>query len=216
MAASSPAPVVTFGADAGADVRVEDLVLDELARASFRVRTPWGDAAVRLAVSGAHMATNAAAAIAAAGVVGVDVAAAADALGAATMSAARMDVVRVASGGVVINDAYNANPTSMTAALHALAAVEGTRRVAVLGPMAELDDPDVAHREIAGVARELGAELVAVGTDRYGIEPVDREAVADVVGPITPGTVVVVKASNAGGLQAVAAALIAAAGGPAD
>jgi len=215
MAGTSPAPVVTFGSDVAADVRIEDLVLDELARASFRVRTPWGDAAVRLSVSGAHMAGNAAAAIAVAGVTGVDIAAAADALGAAAVSAARMDVVRVASGGVVINDAYNANPTSMRASLHALAAVDGSRRVAVLGPMAELDEPDAAHREIAAVVRSIGAELVAVGTDRYGVEPVEREAVVDVVGPITPGTVVVVKASLVGGLQAVAGALIAAAGGPA-
>lgn len=214
MASVSAAPVLTFGADSAADARIEDLVLDEVARPSFRLRTPWGDAEVRLAVSGAHMAGNAAAAIAVAGVTGVEVGAAAEAVGRATLAAARMDVVRVASGGVVINDAYNANPTSMRAALHALAAVEGTRRIAVLGPMAELDEPEPAHREIAAVVRSIGAELVAVGTDRYGVEPADRDAVVDVVGPIGPGMVVVVKASLVGGLQAVAAALIAAAGGP--
>ena len=91
----------------------------------------------------------------------------------------RMQLVRTATGGLVINDAYNANPTSMAAALDALAAVEADRRVAVLGLMAELDDPDPAHRAIAARASELGIELIAVDTDRYGIAP-DRRA--DVVG----------------------------------
>ena len=54
----------------------------------------------------------------------------------------RMQLLTAASGGLVINDAYNANPTSMRAALDALAAVDAERRVAVLGGMAELADPD--------------------------------------------------------------------------
>ena len=57
----------------------------------------------------------------------------------------RMQVDRAAAGGLVINDAYNANPTSMAAALDALAAVDADRRIAVLGMMAELDDPAPAH-----------------------------------------------------------------------
>ena len=73
----------------------------------------------------------------------------------------------------MINDAYNANPTSMRAALDALANVDARRRVAVVGLMAELDEPGAAHREIAAHAEALGVELIAVGTDWYGVAPVE-------------------------------------------
>ncbi|HEU4839979.1 MAG TPA: UDP-N-acetylmuramoyl-tripeptide--D-alanyl-D-alanine ligase [Ilumatobacteraceae bacterium] len=203
------ARVLTYGAARGADVRIEGLVLDALARPRFDLRTPWGSATVELAASGAHMASNAAAAVAVAGLVGVDVAAAAAALGAAPLSAMRMQIVPAASGGVVINDAYNANPTSMTAALRSLAAVAAERRVAVLGAMAELDDPEAAHRQVAATARELGIELVAVGTDRYGSPPVDDAAVGAAVGPVVAGVAVLVKASRAVGLERLVADLAA-------
>ena len=107
-------------------------------------------------MSGAHMAPNAAAALAVAGIVGVGVELAADALGAAELSSMRMQVVTADAGGIVINDAYNANPTSMRAALDALAAMAADRRVAVLGEMAELDDPEPAHLDVAARARRAG------------------------------------------------------------
>ena len=69
----------------------------------------------------------------------------------------------------MINDAYNANPASMAAALDALGAVAADRRIAVLGLMAELDDPAAAHRAIAATAGRLGIELVAVETEHYGV-----------------------------------------------
>jgi UDP-N-acetylmuramoyl-tripeptide--D-alanyl-D-alanine ligase len=209
MRARTRAAVLTYGHAPDADVRIDDLVLDDLARARATVRTPWGDVTVSLAVPGAHMAANAAAALAVAGVVGVDVAAAAAALGGASMSAMRMQVIAAASGGVVINDAYNANPTSMTAALRSLAAMSAVRRVAVLGAMAELDDPVAAHREVAATARELGIEVVAVGTDGYGAPVVADVDVPTVVGPIDAGVAVLVKASRAVGLERVVAALVA-------
>jgi UDP-N-acetylmuramoyl-tripeptide--D-alanyl-D-alanine ligase len=209
MRARTGARVLTYGRDRRADVRVDDLVLDALARPSATVRTPWGSVEVRLAVSGAHMAANAAAAIAVAGVVGVDVAAAGAALGGAALSAMRMQVLRAASGGIVINDAYNANPSSTTAALESLAAVAASRRVAVLGTMAELDDPAAAHREVAATARRLGIELVAVGTDHYGVAALDDEAAAAAVGPVRDGVAVLVKASRAVGLERLATALAA-------
>ena len=90
-------------------------------------------ARVELAVSGLHMAWNAAAAIAVAGTVGVDLDAAVGALSSAEVSRMRMELIELPSGAVVINDAYNANPTSMRAALDALAAMDARRRVAVLG-----------------------------------------------------------------------------------
>jgi UDP-N-acetylmuramoyl-tripeptide--D-alanyl-D-alanine ligase len=208
MAGRTGARVVTFGHSAGADVRIDGLEVDGLARPTFSARTPWGEVSVALAVSGAHMAMNAAAALAVAGVLGVDVGDAADALGAAHVSPMRMQVVPTAAGGVVINDAYNANPTSMRAALDALAGVDAERRIAVLGVMAELDDPDAAHREVAAYACALEIELVPVGTDRYGGEPLGPPDVAAVIGPVDAGTAVLVKASRAAGLESVAEALI--------
>jgi UDP-N-acetylmuramoyl-tripeptide--D-alanyl-D-alanine ligase len=208
MAARTRATVVTFGRAQDADVRIEHLQLDTMARPSFQARTPWGAVAVTLGVTGAHMAMNAAAALAVAGVLGLDLAGPAEALADAAVSAMRMQVVTTRAGGVVINDAYNANPASMRAALDALAEVEAGRRVAVVGLMAELDDPGPAHREVAAHAAELGIELVAVGTDRYGVPPRDAADVVAGLAPIASGTAVLVKASRAVGLDVIAEALV--------
>ena len=207
MAAQTAAATVTFGRAGAADVRIDDLRVDALARPRFTAHTPWGTVPVALGVSGEHMAVNAAAALAVAGVLGVDLAMAADALGRAELSAMRMQLVRAATGGLVINDAYNANPTSMAAALEALAAVEADRRVAVLGLMAELDDPVPAHRAIAARASELGIELIAIDTDRYGIAPITGGDAVRQLGHVGPGLAVLVKASRAAGLEGVAAEL---------
>jgi len=204
MAARTDAAVVTFGQRPGATVRAVDIVLDERARARFRLQSPWGVVDVALAVAGEHMVANAAAALAVAGVVGVDLDGAAMALGAATLSAGRMELLEAAAGGVVVNDAYNANPSSMAAALQALAGMAADRRVAVLGPMAELDDPAGAHAGIAVLVAELGIELIAVGTADYGVDPTERVEVATRIGPITPGTAVLVKASNSARLYELA------------
>jgi UDP-N-acetylmuramoyl-tripeptide--D-alanyl-D-alanine ligase len=209
MATRTQADVVTFGFDRSADVRIDDLQLDRLARPRFTARTPWGTVDVQLAVSGRHMASNAAAALAAAGVVGVAVEDGAAALGAAELSARRMELLRTFEGGLVINDAYNANPASVAAALDALAAMDAERRCAVLGLMAELDDPATEHRLIAARTEELGLELIAVETDLYGVAPIERAAVAGRVGPITLGTAVLVKGSLVAGLGPIADALAA-------
>jgi UDP-N-acetylmuramoyl-tripeptide--D-alanyl-D-alanine ligase len=199
MAEHTGADVLTYG-ERG-DVRIVGLELDAVARPRFTLATPWGSVDVALAVSGRHMAANAAGALAAAGALGVDLTAAAAALAAAQVSDMRMQVQRTPSGATVVNDAYNANPTSMRAALDAVAAMEADRRVAVLGIMAELDDPDSAHRAVARHASELGIEVVAVGTSAYGLPPVDDPVGA--IGALGSGDVVLVKASRAAGLERV-------------
>ena len=206
MSKHTGAAVLTFGGG-DADVSISNLTLDAVARPRFTVHTPWGSGDVRLAVSGAHMATNAAAAIAVAGAVGVDLADALAALEHARISGMRMEVSPGPGGSTVVNDAYNANPTSMYAALDALAAVEATRRIAVLGAMAEIDDPEAAHRAIAASASARGIELIAVGTDAYGVDQVTDPVAA--VGELGPGDVVLVKASRAAGLERVVHALLA-------
>ncbi len=199
MRSRTGADVVTFG-EAG-DVRVFDVALDGLARARFRVDSPWGSGEAQLSVTGVHMVTNAAAAIAVAGVVGVDLAAALDALSTATVSGMRMEVSTAPSGATIINDAYNANPTSMLAALDALAAIDAHRRVAVVGLMAEVEDPGPAHRAIVDRAGELGIELVVVGTDLYGVEPAPKPVAA--IGALAAGDAILVKASRSAGLERI-------------
>jgi UDP-N-acetylmuramoyl-tripeptide--D-alanyl-D-alanine ligase len=204
MAAHTGAAVLTYGATG--EVRIVDLVLDDAARPSFAIDTPWGRASVALRVSGAHMASNAAAAIAVACTVGVPLDQAVAGLAQATVSGMRMAVSTLPSGAVIVNDAYNANPTSMRAALDALAAMNGSRRIAVLGPMAEIDDARAAHRAIAAYAQALGIDIVAVGTDRYGVAPTSEPVAA--LGRLGPGDVVLVKASRSAGLDRIADELV--------
>ena len=119
-------------------------------------------------------------------------------------------------GGFVVNDAYNANPTSMRAALVDLAErAEGRRRVAILGEMAELgQESGRYHDEIRSLLRELGVEVViAVGEparaylDEHaeGAAVADAAAFADVVDVLEPGDAILVKASRAVGLEGIPA-----------
>ena len=131
----------------------------------------------------------------------------------------RGDEDELPGGGLLINDAYNANPVSMRAALAYLAERAGERRrVAILGDMAELGRTGPAyHREVGEAAAELGVdELLAVGELARGYldggvrgrwVPNVHEAVRDVHEVVRPGDAVLVKASRAVGLEAVAAAL---------
>jgi UDP-N-acetylmuramoyl-tripeptide--D-alanyl-D-alanine ligase len=204
MVSRTGASVLTFGW--AGEVFPADIELDSWARAHFVAHSPWGRAEVVLPVPGMHMVANALAALAVAGTVGVDVDAAAAALAGVSVSGMRMEFVTSPGGATIVNDAYNANPTSMLAALDALAAMQVGRRIAVLGSMAEIEHAARAHREIADHARELGIELVAVGTDQYGVAPTDDVLTA--VGLLDADTAVLVKASRSAGLERVVAELL--------
>ncbi len=209
MSSATPASSLLYGEAADADVHVTDVVLDELARASFTAITPWGTVNVRLGVSGRHMVSNAAAALACCGAVGAELSAGAAALADVGLTAMRMEVLRTAAGGVVLNDSYNANPTSVRAALDALMALPATRRVAVLGLMAEITDSEAEHRAIAEYASATGVEVLAFGTDLYGIAPVSSvDEVRERLGSVAGGDAVLVKGSRVVGLEMVAAALL--------
>ena len=192
-------------------MRIDAVELDGLARPSFTVHTPWGTHRVRLGVSGRHMAMNAAAALACVGAVGGDVAAGAAALEAVHLTAMRMEIVRTASGALVLNDCYNANPTSMRAAIDALVDLPAQRRVAVIGVMAEISDAPAEHVAIARYAAERGVEVIAVGTELYGTAPLGDPSAA--LGSLAGGDAVLVKASRAAGLERVARDLVALGGG---
>jgi UDP-N-acetylmuramoyl-tripeptide--D-alanyl-D-alanine ligase len=201
------ASCLLFGEAGDADVRVRDLVLDDLARPSFVVDSPWGSAAVRLSISGRHMAVNAAAALACVGAIGGDVEAGAAALWSVRLTTMRMQVDRAPSGAIILNDSYNANPTSMRAAIDALVDLPATRRVAILAVMAEISDAAAEHLAIAGYAADRGIELIAVGTDLYGTLP-SADPMAE-LGSLSGDDAVLVKGSRVAGLEKLAALLVA-------
>ena len=214
MAGRTEARVLSYGRSRG-EVRAAAVSMDDGLKCRFRLETPSGRAEVVLAVPGEHMVVNALAAAAAALAVGVGVEAIAAGLGSARLSPWRMEVTTLESGAVLINDAYNANPVSMAAGLRSLAAVERSRRVAVLGVMAELgSQAPTEHAAIGALARDLGIEIIPVATADYGPVPVaDAAAAVAALGPLDSDTAVLVKASRVAGLESVAAALTAAPSG---
>ena len=232
MRASVPAScrVVTFGLGP-ADVEATEVELDDTGRAAFTLVAGGERAPVRLSLYGEHHVSNSLAVAAVALDAGLPLAEVADALSAATtVSRWRMEVTERPDGVTVVNDAYNANPESMRAALKALAGMArgGRRRTwAVLGAMAELGpDAPQLHQEIGRLAVRLNiARLVVVGPDAaqlhagavlegsWGEESVHvpdvDAAVALLHAELQPGDVVLVKASRSQALERVAAALLA-------
>jgi UDP-N-acetylmuramoyl-tripeptide--D-alanyl-D-alanine ligase len=209
MAARTVAGVLTYGVDQG-DVRAEGVVLDDDLRPSFRLATPWGDEEVVLAVRGRHNAENAAGAAAAALAAGATIDRVVEGLAAAELSPWRMELLVTPAGTRVINDAYNANPTSMLAALDALADLDADRHTAVLGPMAELGAvSESEHRRVADRAAELGIRLVPVDTTAYGGEAaVGIDGALAALGALDGGDAVLVKASRVAGLERLARRLV--------
>lgn len=208
MAARTAAQVITFG-ERG-EVSARDVRLDDQLRPSFRLVTPWGERTVALSARGEHNVANALAAAAAALAAGVPLEGVAEGLAAAVLSPWRMDLRRAACGALVINDAYNANPASTTAALRALARLRARRHIAVLGPMAELGAHSAAaHRAVAELARSLGVRVIAVGAPEYGTDNVDAiDAALAALGPLGEGDAVLVKGSRMAGLERLAEALL--------
>ena len=205
MARRTSARVLTFGLAAG-DVRAEDVSLDDDLQPTFRLRTPWGSAPVRLQVRGHHQVGNALAAAAAALACDAAVEEVAAGLADARLSPWRMQLERAPSGALVLNDAYNANPLSTQAALRALAGLPAERRTAVLGIMAELGAVGPAeHARIGALASELGVRLIAVDAPDYGGEQVSgADEALERLGPLGPGDAVLVKGSRAAGLEKLA------------
>jgi UDP-N-acetylmuramoyl-tripeptide--D-alanyl-D-alanine ligase len=166
MAPRTGARVLLVGESAEAGLRASDVVLDSLGRASFVLRNGLDSGNVRLSVAGRHQVANALSAAAVALTAGMAFDEVVEALGeVGIVSGRRMDVVQRPDGVTLIDDSYNANPSSTAAALHALAAMgAGKRTTAVLGYMAELGDYEVSgHAEVGRLAAELGVDrLIAV------------------------------------------------------
>lgn len=220
-------PVLRFGTDG--DVSAADVVDRGYEGTTFTLRIDGDATPVRLPIPGRHNVTNALAASALAHAAGAPLAAIRAGLEAFTGPGMRMEVVRLASGVTVLNDAYNANPASMAAALQTLTASTATRRLAALGDMLELGDAtDDAHRELgvvaaaanldglyllgahaalvedAALAAGMARERVVRGTDHATL----GEALASAC---RPGDLVLLKGSRGSAMERLLGAIAAAA-----
>ncbi|MFE7132411.1 UDP-N-acetylmuramoyl-tripeptide--D-alanyl-D-alanine ligase [Streptomyces sp. NPDC057638] len=234
MASRTRARVVFYGESAAAAIRAENVRLTPQGQPAFTLHTPTGCAEVTMRLYGEHHVSNALAAAAVAHELGLSVDEIALALSeAGTLSRWRMEVTERPDGVTIVNDAYNANPESMRAALRALVAMghgaqsRGGRTWAVLGLMAELGDEALAEHDAVGrlAVRLNVSKLVAVGgreaswlqlgaynEGSWGEESVhvsDARAAIDLLRrELRPGDVVLVKASRSVGLERVAEALL--------
>lgn len=208
MQSLTEATVISYGVAPSATVRMTHCVLDERACASITVESPWGKASWKMNVPGEHMAHNAVGAIAVAGVLGLDLQRAAVAIEAAVLSEMRMQHKVARSGALIIDDSYNANPASLAAALYALSATKASRRIAVLGIMAELSEPEQDHLQISRLAEQLGIELIAVGTDMYGVQSRTREEADAALSAVENSAAILIKGSRVAQLEKLVSLLI--------
>jgi UDP-N-acetylmuramoyl-tripeptide--D-alanyl-D-alanine ligase len=228
MASRTAARVLTFGA--AGDVRWRGVEMDALGRPSFDLGHAGEWHPVTLTQSGVHQVANASAAAGLAIAAGVEPATVAARLSESTSASRwRMEVRERPDGLLVVNDAYNANPASMTAALDALAQLgehRTGRTIAVLGEMLELGDGAVDdHRDVGRHAAEAGIDLlVVVGDGAAGLAEgavsvadwqgeVRRtagrdQALAEVRENVAADDVVLVKASRGAALEHVAEGLL--------
>ena len=207
----------TFGEEAGADVQLVDRrLLEHGQELAFLVRGEL--LSLRTNLLGRHSARNLAAAIAVCDLLGLDLGDVAARAADVPQQPWRGEVVELPGPIAVVNDAYNANPASLEAALRLLAEtrVDG-RRIAVLGPMAELgpDSPDF-HRELGALAARSRVDIViavgeparayldGAGRDVAGHWVADAAAAAELLaGVVRPGDRVLVKGSRVAALEAV-------------
>jgi UDP-N-acetylmuramoyl-tripeptide--D-alanyl-D-alanine ligase len=179
-----------------------------------RTHVRWRGRDVVFGFSARHQATNAAAALTAAEALGVEPPSGPVEV---DFSIWRSQEAELPGGGLLINDAWNANPVAMRAAVaHLLDRANGRRTVAILGEMAELG-PDAA-RYHGDVGRETAAIDVVVGVGElargYGPDewaPTAAEAIDVALGLVRPGDAILVKGSRSVGLEVVADALLGAA-----
>ncbi|WP_020387375.1 UDP-N-acetylmuramoyl-tripeptide--D-alanyl-D-alanine ligase [Kribbella catacumbae] len=230
MASRTKETVVTWGDAPDANVRATGIELDALGRAGFTLQLGGEEHPVQLQPIGEHQVANALAAAAAVQAVGLTPAQIADGLNAATaVSKARMELTQRSDDVTIINDAYNANPDSVRAALKSLVAIgrsRGARTWAVLGEMLELGDTSTEeHDSVGRLAVRLDVNrLVAVGEGArpihlgaslegsWGNESAYVATIEDALellrAELKPGDLVLVKSSKAAGLRRLADALL--------
>jgi UDP-N-acetylmuramoyl-tripeptide--D-alanyl-D-alanine ligase len=206
MSSRTWASVMTYGSAVGADVRWT--ALETLSDGRIRTRFDHDGDSVEATprLPGVHMATNAAAAIAVGITAGMTLEQCATGVGREEVESGRVIWREGKTGARILDDTYNANSSSMIAALQVLARSHAHRRFAVLGQMLEVSEPQQTHRHIAEVAKDLGIEVVAIDTDLYGMDPIP---LGDLEGRLSlqHNDVVLVKGSRAARMERVVALL---------
>lgn len=213
---------ILFGESNNCDVRAADIEIRE-GRAQFDLVMPTGRAPVSLQLLGAHQVANALAAASVAGELGMSIESIAAALSTATTESKwRMQLVEVNEISV-INDSYNANPESMSAALRTLALLAQERggvSWAILGKMHELGESSTTEHKLVGkIASDIGIDhLIAIGVEDYLVQIEHGETTGHLVSSAAdvskfyehfqPGDVILVKASRAENLDKLAEDLI--------
>lgn len=212
MAICSKAGIVSFGINHGM-IQAANVHLDELGHPGFTLITPEGKAGITLGLCGTHNISSALAAAALARELGLGLDDIADGLCSAVPQSRYRTEVTQAGGITFINDAYNANPESVRAALRILRDLsQGHRSFAVLGHMAELGDYSLrAHEDIGEYAESLGiTAMITVGKKaapiltrmKHGYNVPDALAALNVLeATLEPGDVVLVKGSREAHLE---------------
>lgn len=169
MAKGFKGQVVFFGLGEKADVRATDLALTENGQ-TFSLRFPGSSVSVNLRAFGRHMVENAAAAAAAGYAAGIDPKIIAEALGRFEPVAGRLAPKQLENGICLLDDTYNANPSSMAAALETLVSIKRDgRAVAILGDMFELGaDSGKEHQKLGRLAARLGVDLLFAAGENSG------------------------------------------------
>jgi UDP-N-acetylmuramoyl-tripeptide--D-alanyl-D-alanine ligase len=200
--------LLRFGAGGDIDA-ADERVLDGVTEAL--IVTPAGEARFHFPFSERHNLVNALAAVGAGVALGASPEEMADRAANIGFSRFRGERLELGDGIVLVNDCYNANPVSMRAALDHLASIEATRRIAVLGEMAELGpDAPAYHREVGAHARAEGVDLlIGIGEPARAYDPDElvsdpAEAAELLAAQLEPGDTVLVKGSRSAGLEAVA------------
>lgn len=196
-----------------ADITVRRFHADDVERRGGVTRFSVGDEVVELELpfSQSHLAVNTLAALHAYVALGLPLGSVSAGVAGIKLSPWRGEELPLPGGGFVVNDAYNANPDSMRAALQHLAERAGDRtKMAILGEMAELGvDSTRYHLEIGRLAAELEIEVIGVGEAARAYEPVvlaetAADALEEACARIVPGDAILVKASRAVGLEGIA------------
>ena len=215
-AARPQGKILDFGVRIAADVSANyDLALYG---SHIELMTPAGDADVTLRIPGVHNVLNACAAAACAVAAGVRIQAIAAGLNAFVPYNGRLQKKVAASGAVVIDDSYNANPDSVRAAIDVLANVAG-RRMLVLGRMAEVGDKGPQfHHEVGAYAKERGIDVLlgfgpetAPAIEGFGAQGLrfdDIDAIKAKAGEFAvAGATLLIKGSRSARMERVVAAL---------
>jgi len=197
---------LTFGQRG--EVRASSVKFNESLHATFVMETPWGRGEIKLNVAGEHMISNALAAASVGLAAGLPLEAVGEGLSRVELSPLRMEITNSSSGVTVINDTYNANPTSMKAAINSLSMLPCSgRKIAFLGLMAELgEQSSQAHIEVERHAEELGVEVIAVETELYGdVRNVEIAGIEDVIESMSldKSDAILFKASRVVGLETI-------------